>query len=284
MFYISLPFFYENYQFNQFFKQYINNNNQFRENKLIAKFNIEYTYGAFPWSYWNGDINNHSGIAILASDMKPIIDQSFTPIRINASNIYVKDTDYYDIHENSILRIVNGNNVAYEISDINLMQYISKSNLNNKFILSNNAQLLYDFNIDTLNIFQKYSEIELINIGYKLNENIDYTQLKHKLEISIGHCQNCPQERNFQCITNEQKNIYNYSKVSLFMNCPFEYKPVNYYEEIQPYLKQNIKHFKIVTNSKNLKEFNINIIKSFVKPEYQGDCINEYYKWIERKQ
>lgn len=280
MFYISLPYFYENYQFNQFFKQYVNNNNQAKESKLITKFNIEYVYGSFPWSYWNGGINNHQGIAILADNMKSTISQSFTPLRIDASNIYVKDTDYYDIHENSILRAVNGANVTYEISDINLMQYISEYNLNNKFIISNNTQLLYKFNPEIINIFSNYPEIDFINISYP--KHFDYLEIKdkNKLELSVGHCQNCGLERCLQCAEDEQKNIYGYSKLSLFINCPFEYKPINYYEEIKPYLKQNIKHFKIVTSPNNLKDFNINIIKSFVKPEYQGECINEYYKSI----
>ena len=125
--------------------------------------------------------------------------------------------------------------------------------------------------------------IDLINIGYK-TENINLSEIidKNKLEISIGICQNCSTEQYLACSQNEQKNIYNFSKQSLFFSCPSEYKSINYYEEIKPYLKQGIKHFKLITSPKNLQEFNINIIKSFVKPEYQGECINGYYQTISK--
>lgn len=281
MFYISLPYFYENFKFNQFFKDYIENSIKSKSDKLVTKFNIEYAYGSFPWSYWNGGINNHQGAAVLVSDMQPIITQTLIPLRIDASNIYIKDTDYYDIHENSILRLVNGTNTIYEVSNIGLMEYIEKENLNNKFIISNSAQLFNEFNSEILNIFQEQDNIEFINIGHNLNY-IDFSQIKdkNKIEISIGYCQNCSLETNLQCINNEQKNIYNFSSCSLFINCPFKYEPVNYYKDIEPYLKQGIKHFKITTSPKNLKDFNIHIIKSFVKPEYQGECIDEYYRKV----
>ena len=281
MFYISLPYFYENFKFNQFFKGYVENSIKSKSDKLVTKFNIEYAYGSFPWSYWNGGINNHQGAAVLARDMQSIIAQTLIPLRIDASNIYIKDTDYYDIHENSILRLVNGTNTIYEISNIGLMEYIEKANLNNKFIVSNSAQLFHEFNSEILNVFQEQDNIEFINIGHNLNY-INFSQIKdkNKIEISIGYCQNCSLGTNLQCINNEQKNIYDFSSCSLFINCPFKYEPVNYYKDIEPYLKQGIRHFKITTGPKNLKDFNINIIKSFVKSEYQGECIDEYYRKI----
>ena len=153
--------------------------------------------------------------------------------------------------------------------------------------ISNNAQLLYAFDSNILNIFQKYQEIELINIGYNPFEqlkDIDFSQIqnKNKLEISIGHCQNCSLDKYLECSKSEQKNIYNFSKLSLFTNCQNECKNFNYYNDIKPYLKQGIKHFKIISKPNNLTEFNINIIRSFVKPEYQGECINEYLQRISK--
>lgn len=288
MFYISLPFFYENFDFNNFFKNYVEKCRTNKQDKLIANFEIEYVYGAFPWSYWNGGISNHQGAAALALDMQLIISETKAPLRIDASNIHLQEIDYCDIHENITLKIANGANVAYEISDISLMEYIAKRNINNKFIISNNAQLLYLFNTDILNIFQERSEIDFINIGHnpfnQLKDNIDFSKIKDKdkLEISIGHCQNCSFEKHLHCIEEEQKNIYNYSNQSFFINCPYKCKSLNYYKEIEPYLKQGIKHFKIIVSPSDLKNFNINIIKSFVKPEYQGECINEYYREISK--
>lgn len=283
MFYISLPYFYENYKFNEYFKKYIKSCYTFNNDKLIAKFDIEYAYGSFPWSYWDGGINNHQGQAILNNDIKAIFAQTSIPLRIDASNINLTEYDYLDIHENTILNCANGTNTIYEISDVNLMEYISNHNLNNKFIISNNAQLIHLFNANIINTFQEQDMIDLINIGYK-TENINFSEIinKNKLEMSIGICQNCSAEQYLACSQNEQKNIYNFSKQSLFFSCPSEYKPINYYEEIKSYLKQGIKHFKLITSPKNLQEFNINIIKSFVKPEYQGECIDGYYQQISK--
>lgn len=168
------------------------------------------------------------------------------------------------------------------------MKYIKNYNLNNRFIISNNAQLIYPFSTEIVNGFQDREEIELINIGYRpfeqLKDNINFSQIndKNKLEISIGLCQNCSAQRHLECSNNEQRKIYNFSKQSLFLSCPLEYKPINYYKEIEPYLKQGIKHFKLTTSPENLQNFNINIIKSFVKPEYQGECIDGYYRAISK--
>lgn len=282
MFYISLPYFYENSQFNQFFQNYIEDNRLRQQSKLIANFNIEYIYGAFPWSYWNGGINNHYGAAVFADNMNTIFTKTLTPIRVDMSNIFIKQYDYYDIHENTILKMANGTNTVYEISDLNLMEYISEYNLNNKFIISNNFQLIQNFNSDIINLMQDSEEIDLINIDYNTYNLLQNNINSNKLEISIGYCQNCSFEKQLFCSENEQKNIYNFSKQSCFINCPNEYKINNYYNIIKPYLKKGIKHFKIITGPNNLKDFNIKIIKSFVKPEYQGECINEYYRRISK--
>lgn len=285
MFYISLPYLCKNYKFNWFFKEYVEYNSKTSNSKLIAPFNIEYVYGSFPWSFWNGGINNHQGKAMLTYEMEKCISESITPIRIEANNIYLQESDYYDIHENAILKVANYHNVSYEISNIGLMEYISKYNLNNRFIIANSAQLINLFNTDIINIFQTRSEIDFINLGYnsieQLKENIDFSLIdKKKIEISIGHCQKCSYQQCLNCINTEQKNIYDFSKRTLFNSCPLQYNPNNYYEEIIPFLSQGIQHFKIIPGIKNLEEFNYSIIQSFVKPEYQGECLYEYYRSI----
>ena len=153
-------------------------------------------------------------------------------------------------------------------------------NLNELVLVAKEFNDIEDLLVEA-SMFQEQDNIEFINIGYNLNY-INFSQIidKNKIEISIGYCQNCSLETNLQCINNEQKNIYDFSSCSLFINCPFKYEPVNYYKDIEPYLKQGIRHFKIITGPKNLKDFNINIIKSFVKSEYQGECIDEYYRKI----
>lgn len=279
MFYISLPFFYKNQKFNHFFSSYISN--PLNKHKLVSRFAIEYTYGSFPWSYWNGHINNHQGPAITASEMKRLLLNYEIPLRLDASNVNITQNDYFDIHENSILNIINGTNSVYEISNTDLMSYIAQHNINNKFIISNNANLIYPLNTEIINVFQEQSNIDLINIGYNINnDKINLLNINNlnKIEISIGHCKNCTLDQQEKCALNEQQNIYNFSKVTLFANCPNGYNPNNYFNEIKPYLNQGITHFKIVTKICNLNTFNTNIIKSFIKPEYIGECLDEYYK------
>ena len=286
MFYISLPYFYKNYKFNQYFKKYIDNARLYSTDKLITDFSIDYVYGSFPWSLWNGHINNHQGLAVLNEEMKNIISNSNAPLRIDASNIFLSQTDYYDVHENATLKLLNGANVAYEISSINLMDYILTQNPYNKFIISDNIQFTQPFNPQIINLFSKEHNIEFINLGYNpfIEDIIDLAQLdnKNKLEVSIGHCQSCLRSKQLSCAQDEQKNIYLYSKHSVFSDCPYKYNVKNYYNEIKPYIQQGIHHFKIVTNSSNLEDFNLSIIRSFVKPEYQGECINGYYREISK--
>ena len=277
MFYISLPYFYQNYKFNNFFKDYVNKSNMSKESRLIAKFNIEYVHGAFPWSLWNGGVNSHTGEAVLTPEMQKLIDTTFTPIRIDASNINLHSLDFLDLHENATLNIMNGTNGIYEISIIDIIDHLSTNNLNNKYIISSNAQCLYPFDENILKTFQDEPSIHLVNLGY--NTNLDLSKLdKSKLEISIGYCGNCDFNTQCQCITAEHNNIYNYSGKSMFMNCSNENKITNYYEALLPFYQQGITHFKLITGFTNLNDFNINIIKSFVKPEYVGECINEYYR------
>lgn len=280
MFYISLPFFYENYQFNQFFKEYVTMSRQLKHSKLIADFNIEYSYGAFPWSYWNGGYNTHTGKAVLTTEMKNFFNKLSIPARIDFSNVNLQASDYLDIQGNAIIRTANGMNITYEISIIDFMDYLSNNNLNNKYIISNNAQIIHPFDEDILNAFIQKDSIDLINIGHGLNFDLSLIENKNKIEISIGYCGHCSLNKQLQCSYNEQQNIYNYSGESMYLNCPCENKIVNYYQELINFYKQGIKHFKITTNSSDLNTFNINIIKSFIKPEYWGECINEYYKTI----
>lgn len=281
MFYISLPYFYENYKFNNFFNHYIIEcNKTCGASKLVDNFAIEYVYGSFPWSIWNGGANSHIGKAILSPDIEYIINIVNTPIRFDASNILLKENDYFDLHENAILRIANGTNNIYEISNFNLMNYISNQYLNNKFIISNNLQNTTDLNEDLINILIDDNSIELINLGYHLEYDIQKINYKNKIELSIGYCGNCSTKQNLICSFQEQQNIYNYSGNSLFINCSSCNKNTNYYNEILPLYKKGIKHFKITTAISNLNDFNINIIKSFVKPEFQGECIDEYYRSV----
>lgn len=281
MFYISLPFFYENYKFNNFFKNYVNQEIKKTSSKLIDKFNIAYVHGSFPWSLWSG-YNTCQGPAVYTSQMLPHITTSQSIIRLDCSNIFLQQQDFYDIHQNAILKTIIMNNHAYEISSFNLMKYISEQNINSNFIISNNAFSSYKLNESNLNLLCEQSNIDLINIGTDLS--IDLSKIKHKqkIEIDITSCNICPYEKYQQCKINEQKSNYNFSQYSILQSCSYKKELINYYDLIQFYYKQGIQYFKINSYTTDLQQFNINIIKSFIKPEYQGECIDEYYKYINK--
>lgn len=271
MFYISLPYFYQNKKFNDFFKNYIYNHKE----QLIHYFSIEYCYGAFPWSTWNGGYNTNIGKAVLVPEMEHIFNSTENTIRIDWSNCFLKEEDFYDIHENAVLKLLSNTGGVCEISNIDLMNYIINYDKNIKFIISNNFQLLYPFSNNLIKIFSEQENIDFISIDNLSGLDIDNID-KSKIEIIIKNCK-CENEIFLQCCKNEQINNYDFTKHSNFYNCP-KAKHINYLQEILPYYKQGYTHFKIMPNITNLNDFNINIITSFIKPEYIGECLIEYYR------
>ena len=268
MFYISLPFFYQNYKFNNFFKHYVSRNKE----KLVDNFSIEYFYGAFPWSYWSGGINPHSGKAVLLPEIEYIINTSAASIRLDQSNCFLTEKDYLDIHENVILNQLFNTGGVCEISDLNLMNYITQLNDNIKFIISNHSEIIQPFTDEIINIFINQDNIELISMNNILDSN-----QKNKIELVIGNCK-CPKEKLCECIYQEQLNTYTFSGRSVLYKCPFHQNIKNYYDEIYPLYKQGYTHFKInpQSNYLDLNAFNQKIILSFIKPEYIGECLIEY--------
>lgn len=263
MFYISLPYFYQNKKFNQFFSEYVKKN----QNKLKQPFFIDYCYGSFPWSYWNGGKNNNYGQNILFPEMVSIIKNYNMPICIDWSNCFLSEQDFCDIHEKATIK-ASLDSTYFEISDLMLLKHINKNNLNNKIIFSNSSDILYkDISFDNL-VQQDY-----IYLSQNLN-----TSLIEKVEINIGGCYNCPIQVQEECTKIEQASIYSFSEQSKKINCIYSYENKNYYDLILPFLKKGYTHFRINTNYYNLNNFNLLLINSFIKEEFIGDCLNEYLK------
>lgn len=273
MFFISLPCFYPNYKFNNFFKKYIINN----PDKIITEFRIEYFYGSMPWSYWNGHINNHTGKAALYPEMSYLFRMAEAGVRIDWSNCFLTENDFNDVHENATLKLLAESSNVCEISDLKLLTYIANVDINMKFIISNNSQILHPFSNDLINLLADQEYIELITVNNI--QDFDLNNLpKKKIEIPIGGCTKCDLNQQLHCSRLEQASIYSFSNNSSIQNCNSSAPISNYYEAIKPYLNQGFTHFKITTNTSDLNNFNMIIINSFIKPEYIGECINEYYK------
>lgn len=213
-------------------------------------------------------------------DMQKFIINFNNFIRLDESNIYLKEKDYEDIHENTTLNLVLNTGAVCEVSTMETMNNILSKYPYTNFIISNNAQILELFNEEQINNFIKNNKIQLISISNIEEFDLSIIQDKNKIEVIIDDCNNCSCISRLQCNTIEHMNIYNFSEKTIYPNCSKSISINNYYEKIKPYLQQGIKHFKINTNDINLQNFNIKLIQSFIKPEYVGECLIEYFKYI----
>lgn len=275
--YISLPDFYWNKEFNNFFSVYVNLN----KDKLKTDISIEYFYGSFPWSLWNGGYNSNSGAAVLYDEMQRIFSNLNRPVILDCSNINLTDNDLYDRHMNTILSLADNGSNMIEFSDFKVFDYITNLYSNYHFVLSRGAELFNDFDSDIINLILENDKINLIN----LNLPIENIQNKNKIELMIGNCcQYCSNKQQLDCIYKEQCNQYNFSEYTNYVNCINSIPNFNYLDQIQHYNKMGYTHFKIMPQQDytKLQYFNLTLIKNFIKEEYQIDCIKEYLNYKER--
>lgn len=276
MVYLSLPLLYDNFEFNKIFSKYI------LENRYALKFPfwIESTYGSFPYCCWNGDLNSTYGNNILYPGIeKLLLDYRDSVIRLDFSNIFLTNNDFYNIHENTILRLLESNGTMIELSNLELFNYINSKYKGYDFVLSSNANLIHPLSEDIINIFIEQNEFILISLNNCANLDLTKIKNKNKLEILINNeCSNCTLETQQKCKLLEQNNQISFSSKSIHYQCP---EKVNYYEdenhllnEINNYLKMGFTHFKIgYSQLNNIKQFNKYLICNLIQEEYQNDCL-----------
>lgn len=273
--FIGLPYFYENYKFNYYFTNLITEHPE----KIKINCKIDFFYGAFPWSLWNGGVNSNQNNQVLYYDIiqsfnKIILDK---PIVLDCSNIFLQEIDKFNIYQNIILKELNGSSVYLEISDLTLLNYIKEKYKYYKFIISDNINNIIPLeNEKILNNFLNNDDILKVILPNNF-QFLNQIEHKNKIILPIGQCYNC---NNFkECSIIEQKAQVNFSELSKFNSCSI-YKFPNYLEEIQYYNNYGINHFKIspIKGNYNLLEFNYNILKSFIKEEYIVDVIEECLK------
>ncbi|MGN1342696.1 MAG: hypothetical protein ACI4VL_05750 [Bacilli bacterium] len=71
--------------------------------------------------------------------MEMVFNTSENAIRIDWSNCFLNEEDFYDIHENATLKLLSNTGGACEISNLDLMNYINQFDKNIRFIISNNS-------------------------------------------------------------------------------------------------------------------------------------------------
>ena len=217
MIYFTLQNFYENQKLNNIF---LIIQDKFPDSfKVPVKF--IYTAGSFPYTYWNGGINNNFGIGNNTYDT--IIEHSnnnLLPLRINCSNINLNPNDFDDTIMNVILNLLNNSSNAIELSNLELYEYLYKKYPNFHYILSNNFDLINPLTPDLINKLNEICDFYFIQIP--LNKIKDFNFLKaiknkRNIELPIGDICNCSNLNN--CNIQEQIAQYNYSDSFTKINC-----------------------------------------------------------------
>lgn len=217
MIYFTLQNFYENQKLNNIFL--------IIQDKFPNSFKVPvkfiYTAGSFPYTYWNGGINNNFGIGNNTYDT--IIEYSnnnLLPLRINCGNINLNPNDFDDTIMNVILNLLNNSSNAIELSNLELYEYLYKKYPNFHYILSNNFDLINPLTPDLINKLNEICDFYFIQIP--LNKIKDFNFLKaiknkRNIELPIGDICNCPNLNN--CNIQEQIAQYNYSDSFTRINC-----------------------------------------------------------------
>ena len=272
MIYLSLPYFYTNKAFNNFIHLYAKD----YPDRLKIPFCIEYAYGSFNWSLWNGGINCNNGDLLLEPTLQTIFRSSNVPMRIDFSNCFLSETDYLDRHCETILQICKDSSNIIDISDLMLMKHI-QNNINNNFhfSISEKINIFGLLNTDIINEISEKNEIDLITIIDL--DLIKQCKNKNKFEVIIGNnCFKCPIDRQLLCAQEEQQYQVSFSGQSKLLNCAKRNINNDYLKQIKKYQKEGITHFKIAPEHVlplDYTLFNLNIAKELIKTEYLYDFL-----------
>ena len=218
MIYFTLQNFYENQKLNNILfiihQQFIDS--------FKAPIKFIYTAGSFPYTYWNGGINNNFGIGNNTYDIViKYYQTNLLPLRINCSNINLNKEDFNDTIMNVILDLLNNSSNAIELSNLELYEYLYNKYPNFHYILSNNFNLINPLTPELINKLNEISDFYFIQIPLNKVKDFDYLKAiknKKNIELPIGDiCGNCSNLD--QCNIQEQIAQYNYSDSFTKMNC-----------------------------------------------------------------
>lgn len=274
---ISFPNLIPSFNFNKELKFFCDANKE----KIKFPFFTQSVYGAIPYSYWNGNINSNWGEILLNPNYYDLNKMSFSPIRLDCSNILLNKFDLLDIHQNIILDALHNSGHLIEISDLQILIELQKKYPNFLYVISDNIDLFAPTNVEILNTLSEQDNIFLINISNDLLKNEDLLKNiknKHKFEITIGKkCDFCDISKQLACKFQEQKYQYDFSELSVYNKCLY----LNNYnnssqiqQEIEHYSSLGFSHFKIdAPGITNIGKFQLFLINNLIKPEYVGEFL-----------
>lgn len=205
-----LPNFFENYMINHFLLY---------QSKVVRapvfKTDLQFTYvsGSFPFSSWNGGLNNNKGVVFPLYSEYSLYEKVMVPIRFNCNNVCLEQFDYTDEHMNVILKINENGANTIEITNLELMMYIAEKYPLYKFIFSERADLIKPYTIEDINEVSQLEQFDIIKIPQRFNTQIDelkQIQKKNKVEIIVNtRCPlNCEHYNQCSIKEDEEQNIF----------------------------------------------------------------------------
>lgn len=280
MMYFTLPSFYDNFYLNNFFVLLSKGHKYLFNEENMAFSDVT---GNFPYCSWNGGYNNNSGVGAYYADFHGCLNQILTPVRLNCSNIYLEDNDFYDSMAHVILEAFENGSHSIAISNLKLMPFLQEKYPNLKFVFSREAHLITPFTPDLINTLIESEKFSLIEIPASLSK--DFTFLKeiehrNKIEITINPICGSKCSNLQQCQISQHYNQINYSDKNIYKTCMkcFDYLdnpntiPLSVLKE--QYLTLGINRFNLSECVYMPEEAHADVlgflIRYFIKPEYQA--------------
>ena len=219
MIYITLTDFYNNFYINQsIFRLYKEHPDMFKEPTAIVG-----SSGSFPFNYWNGGYNSNEGKFLLKVEYEDLERNTYMPIRLDYSNIFLTEDDFQNSYNNTILKIFNTGSHYVEVSNLALLEYIKNVYPLMKSVFSSKADIFYTLTPDIVNKAIQEGGMDIVSLPTKYIENNEFLnglQYKNQIEIPVntvcGVCDNLQQEN---CIKTEHFSQYNFSGNSVFNSC-----------------------------------------------------------------
>lgn len=171
---------------------------KYESHSIKAPINISSASGNFPFAIWNGQYNIIQGPAgnIRYFPLKyeyKMIRKIGTPIRLNCSNVCIDESMYNDAHMNVILNECYNMSNYIEISNLDLYGYIHERYPDYRFVFSHNADLIHPFDIDLINSFVSFEQLDKVQLPIRLVEDFELLkQIQNKSKIELPVNSLCP--------------------------------------------------------------------------------------------
>lgn len=288
MIYFTLPNFFEYAEVNAFIISLARSAPQvFKEPITFIQ-----TSGNFAYNYWTGSYCNMVGPGAYHKDFTTAANRGVpAPLRLLCDNVALEKDDYVNVMNSNILEANNTGSGVIEVSNIELMDYITEKYPNRfKFVFSKQADLITPFTPDLINQVIDFDKFQFIGIPDRLNGDFDFLRsIKNRSKLEITVNPRCPANcRSYEkCHIEQHLNQLNFSMIDNITTCRNNSinKNIITLEKIkEDYLPLGINHFTFAQQNANLLS-EIDIISFylfyFIKEEHQFPYLLQWNKFRE---